>query len=236
MNEPDGSMPDVGVNFLYDGATGAILNTYHHPEPQAGAIFGMGSAACRPATLAATPRADLYTPGGRPERQVQGPGPRLRHDRRPSAFSSTLSFALLDDPTPAPAGNFGAGYAALGNLVDQTGKVRNELLVGAGTSGQPGNPELVNDIHIFDPLKSEVLQSIADPDAEPGKPLRRRSRDARRPQRRRVGSTSWRRRSRGTARPGSRHRAASTSCAATTRSRCRRRPLATATATGGGAA
>ena len=42
MNDPDGSMPDVGVNFLVDGASGAILNTYHHPEPQAGAIFGSG--------------------------------------------------------------------------------------------------------------------------------------------------------------------------------------------------
>lgn len=64
-----------------------------------------------------------------------------------NAFTSTVNFALLDDPTPAPGGNFASGYAAVGNLVDQTGKFRNELLVGAGHLGEPGNAQLVNDIH-----------------------------------------------------------------------------------------
>ena len=169
MNHPDGSMPDVGVNFLYDGATGAILTTYHHPEPQAGATFGTPVGGLPVGDLGGdTTRADVYIPAVTQNDRFKGQGRGYVMSGDLNAFSSTLNFALLDDPTPAPGGNFGGGYAALGNLVDEPGKFRNELLVGAGHLGEPGNAELVNDIHVFDPLKSDVLQSIVDPDAEPG--------------------------------------------------------------------
>ena len=169
MNNPDGSLPDTGVNFLYDGASGAILTTYHHPEPQAGATFGTGIAGLPVGDLGGdTTRADVYLPAVTQNGTYKGQGRGYVMSGDLNAFTSTVSFALLDDPTPAPGGNFGAGYAALGDLVTQTGKFRNELLVGAGHLGEPGNAELVNDIHVFDPLKNEVLQTIADPDAEPG--------------------------------------------------------------------
>ncbi|HEV2785751.1 MAG TPA: integrin alpha, partial [Solirubrobacteraceae bacterium] len=169
MNDPDGSMPDTGVNFLYDGATGAILTTYHHPEPQAGATFGTGVGGPPVGDLGGdTTRADVYIPAVTQNGVYKGQGRGYVMSGDLNAFTSTLNFALLDDPTPAPGGNFGAGYAALGDVVTQSGKFRNELLVGAGHLGEPGNAELVNDIHVFDPLKSDVLQTIVDPDAEPG--------------------------------------------------------------------
>ena len=169
MNAPDGSMPDAGVNWLYDGATGAILTTYHHPEPQAGATFGTGIAGLPVGDLGGdTTRADVYLPAVTQNGRYKGQGRGYVMSGDLNAFTSTLNFALLDDPTPAPGGNFGAGYTALGDIVTQPGRFRNELLVGAGHLGEPGNAELVNDIHVFDPLKGDVLQTISDPDAEPG--------------------------------------------------------------------
>lgn len=169
LNAPDGSMPDVGVNYLYDGASGALLSTYHHPEPQAGATFGSPLGGLPVGDLGGdTTRADLYIPAVTQNGRFKGQGRGYVMSGDLNAFTSTLNFALLDDPTPAPGGNFGGGYAAVGNLVDEPGRFRNELLVGAGSLGEPGNAELVNDIHMFDPLKNEVLQSIVDPDAEPG--------------------------------------------------------------------
>lgn len=169
MNDPDGSLPDVGVNFLYDGATGALLTSYHHPEPQAGATFGTPVGGLPPGDLGGdTTRADVYIPAVTQNGIFKGQGRGYVMSGDLNAYSSTLNIALLNDPTPAPAGNFGGGYAAAGDLVAQSGKFRNELLVGAGHLGEPGNAELVNDIHVVDPLKSEVLQSIVDPDAEPG--------------------------------------------------------------------
>lgn len=169
LNAPDGSMPDVGVNYLVDGASGAILTAYHHPEPQAGATFGTPIGGLPVGDLGGdTTRADLYIPAVVQNGRFKGQGRGYVMSGDLNAFSSTLNIALLDDPTPAPGGNFGGGYAAVGDLVAQSGKFRSELLVGAGHLGEPGNAELVNDIHLFDPLKADVLQSIVDPDREPG--------------------------------------------------------------------
>jgi hypothetical protein len=38
-----GTIPDVGLAFAVDGASGAILDTYRHPEPQPEALFGFSS-------------------------------------------------------------------------------------------------------------------------------------------------------------------------------------------------
>ena len=169
MNNPDGSLPDVGVNWLYDGATGAILRSYHHPHPQAGATFGSGLGGLAVGDLGGdTNRPDAYVPAVTQDGTYKGQGRGYVMSGDLNAFTSTVNFALLDDPTPAPGGNFSSGYAAVGNLVDQTGKFRNELLVGAGHLGEPGNAQLVNDIHIVDPLTGDVLQTIADPDQKPG--------------------------------------------------------------------
>jgi hypothetical protein len=37
---PNPAFGDAGASFLVDGATGTVLATYEHPEPQMGAVFG----------------------------------------------------------------------------------------------------------------------------------------------------------------------------------------------------
>jgi hypothetical protein len=83
------------------------------------------------------------------------------------AFSSTVNFSILNDPNPSPGGNFGGGYTAVGNVVDESGQFRNELLIGQSNLGEPGNPDLIGAVHFFDPLKAQVLQTIRDPDLSP---------------------------------------------------------------------
>ena len=167
-NNPDPSLTDAGVNYLIDGATGAVLYTYAHPEPQQGAIMGSGISGLPVGDLGDTGRPDVFLPAVTQSNLFKADGRGYVMTGALAAFTSTINFARLNDPTPAVAGNFSAGYAAVGNVVAQTGKFRNELLVGAGHLGEPGNAELVNDIHFFDPLKEEAIQSITDPDAEPG--------------------------------------------------------------------
>src|SRR5262245_26436838 len=38
----DADAEDCGIVYLFDGATGALLQTFHHPVPSAGAWFGYG--------------------------------------------------------------------------------------------------------------------------------------------------------------------------------------------------
>ena len=187
MNNPDGSLPDAGVNWLYDGATGAILRSYHHPRPA-----GRRDLRLRPRWPRGRrprrrhpDRPDVYIPAVTQDGTFKGQGRGYVMSGDLNAFTSTVNFALLDDPTPASGGNFGSGYAAVGNLVDQTGKFRNEVLVGAGYLGEPGNAQLVNDIHIVDPLAGTCCRRSPIP-IRARQPLRRGPHDARRPQRGRA--------------------------------------------------
>ena len=168
VENPDPAFVDVGVNFLIDGATGAILYTYQHPQPQAGAVFGSAVGGPPVGDLGDTPLPDVYLSAVTQDGQYQAEGRGYVMTGNLAAFSSTINFSLLNDPTPAPSGNFGGGYSAVGNLVNEPGKFRNEVLVGQGHLGEPGNADLLSDVHFFDPLKAQPLQSIADPDQNPG--------------------------------------------------------------------
>ncbi len=168
MDNPDPAFADAGVDFLVDGRTGAVLYTYQHPEPQAGAVLGSSIGGPAVGTLGDSPLPDVYlsavTQNGR--FKAEGRGYVMSGDIK--AFTSTINFSLLNDPTPSPAGDFGAGYTAVGDLVTGPGVFRNELLVGQGSLGEPRNDELLSDVHFFDTGKSVALQSIADPDQNPG--------------------------------------------------------------------
>jgi hypothetical protein len=165
---PDPAWVDVGVNYLVDGATGAILYAYQHPEPQAGAVLGSSLGGPAVGNLGDTPLPDVYLSAVTQNGRYQAEGRGYVMSGNVAAFSSTINFARLDDPTPSPSGNFGGGYSAVGNLVDQPGLFRNELLVGEGGLGEPGNEDLLGDVHFFDPVKAQALQSIPDPDQSPG--------------------------------------------------------------------
>ncbi len=168
---PDPAFFDVGVNMLVDGKTGAVLAIYQHPEPQAGSIFGF-TLHNEPAAgdLGSTPLADVFIPAMRQNVDFTAQGRGYVMNGNFKAGANGTNFAQVNDPTPQSGGNFGVSSAGIGNLVsDEAGAPRNELLVGAFGPHNPGtNPDIINDITIFNPVTERALQTITDPDQQPG--------------------------------------------------------------------
>ncbi|MBW3652491.1 MAG: integrin alpha [Actinobacteria bacterium] len=168
---PDPAFFDVGVNMLVDGRTGSVLAIYQHPEPQAGSIFGFTlHNEPAPGDLGSTPAPDVFIPAMRQNVDFTAQGRGYIMNGNFKAGANSLNFAQLNDPTPVSGGNFGVSSAGVGNLVsDEEGAPRNELLVGAFGPHNPGtNVDIINDIHIFNPVTERVLQTIPDPDQQPG--------------------------------------------------------------------
>src|SRR5689334_3416807 len=70
------------------------------------------------------------------------------------------------DPTPHPSEDFGTSSAGIGDVF---GDSRNELLIGAYGPHNPGtNTDVINDVHIFDPIHEVSLLDIPAPDQQPG--------------------------------------------------------------------
>jgi hypothetical protein len=170
LHAPDPAFGNAGVAYLIDGATAAILHTYVHPEPQAGANFGgtfehtiaagdMGDTGLPDVQLGAPNQNARYTAGGRS----------YVMDGNFKASASLLTIARLDDPTPDPTEeNFGGSSAGVGDLVGGAATPANELMV--GESGPRVGPVNVEgrpiDIHFFNPSLEQPLQSVQDPDAQ----------------------------------------------------------------------
>lgn len=164
LQSPNADRYDIGVAVLLDGATGALLHTYLHPEPQAGSIFG-ATISNQPAAgdLGDTDLPDVYLPavGQNVQFRGQGRGYVLNGGR---VTPDTITLATLNDPGPQASGGFGTSSAGVGDLV---GDPRNELLVGELSSqSPPQNPNTVSDVHIFDPRTEQALQTIEDPDQQ----------------------------------------------------------------------
>jgi hypothetical protein len=164
LRSPTAERFDIGVALLLDGATGALLHTYLHPEPQAGSIFGF-TISNQPAAgdLGDTLLPDVFLPAVGQNLRLRGQGRGyIMNGSRTSPDSITL--ATLTDPTQQASGGFGTSSAGVGDLM---GDSRNELLVGELSShSPPQNPSTISDVHIFDPLTEKVLQTIADPDQQ----------------------------------------------------------------------
>jgi hypothetical protein len=168
---PDPAFFDVGVNMLVDGRTGSVLAIYQHPEPQAGSIFGF-TLHNEPAAgdMGSTTLPDVFIPAMRQNVDFTAQGRGYVMNGNFKAGANGTNFAQVNDPTPQSGGNFGVSSAGVGNLVsDAEGAPRNELLVGAFGPHNPGtNADIVNDIAIFNPLTERALQTVVDPDAQPG--------------------------------------------------------------------
>ena len=163
----DDSDVDSGVAYLFDGATGALLTTYQDPEPQREAYFGFtfhGEPA--PGNLGGGPEPDVFLPAHNQNAAftAQGRGYVMNGDP-----SGTPALSVLNDPTPATGSAFGISSSGLGDVAPGDATPANELLVGAFGPNSPGiNPEVRNDVHIFNAATETALQSIADPDAQRG--------------------------------------------------------------------
>ncbi|HEV3376184.1 MAG TPA: integrin alpha, partial [Thermoleophilaceae bacterium] len=96
---------------------------------------------------------------------AQGRGWVLNGDFR-FGGANHYEIAQLDDPTPSKIANFGTSSAGVGNVA---GDSRKELAIGAYGPHAPQIVEdVISDVHIFSPLTEEVLQTISDPDQQPG--------------------------------------------------------------------
>lgn len=164
---PDPAFFETGVSFLVDGATGAVLTIYNHPEPQPNALFGYTtrqSFALGDLFGLNTAVPDLVLPGVFQNAQNRS------QSGRAYIFNGDFTDAFinrgqLNDPTPTPFERFGVPTEGVGDLVpDSTGK--NEVLVG-NFSSQGGRPDGQSDLHFFNPAGEQVLQTISSPDPQP---------------------------------------------------------------------
>lgn len=170
--EDAGAIPDAGMAFVVDGATGMTLDTYRPPDPQSEGLFGFanysGPAIGDVGGNDLLP--DIYMPaiGQTLQLAEQGRGYVFNGSDQGSHLISTLA-----DPTPVKFGNFGTTTVGVGNVagpevgLDNT---RKELLIGnfgpqdSNAIGGSG----VNDVSFFSPLTDQALQTLGDPDKQLG--------------------------------------------------------------------
>jgi hypothetical protein len=159
---------DVGAAFAVDGRTGRILDIYNHPQPQQTSIFAFSNynqPALGDAGSSTAP--DVYQGAMIQDVQfrAQGRGWVLSGDFR-SGGANHYEIAQLDDPTPSKIANFSTSSAGVGNV---DGDQRKEVAIGAYGPHAPQIVEdVISDVHIFSPLTEQVLQTINDPDRQPG--------------------------------------------------------------------
>jgi FG-GAP repeat len=165
----DFGMMDAGVVPLFDGKKGTVLITYHHPEPQPASLFGFTNYN-QPAIgdVGQTAAPDVYEPAMRQNNPYTGGGKGyvMNGAFRQSGSPNSISFSTMVDPTPHPSEDFGTSSAGIGNVF---GDARNEILIGAYGPHNPGtNTDVINDVHIFDPIHETSLLDIPAPDQQPG--------------------------------------------------------------------
>lgn len=166
-------MEGVGRVIEIDGETLSTVQTTDYPEPAPGASWGQaqnGTVFPAIGDVFGTAAPDFYVPdiqwGGRFAAQGRGFVINGQPSQQGSTFFGQIP-ARLSDPTPQNSEQFGLSAAGFGDVggVD----TRPEIMVGAIGPHNPGtNPNIVNDVHIFDPTTGLALQSIQAPDAQPG--------------------------------------------------------------------
>lgn len=160
-------MFDVGVVYLVDGASGAIVYVYQHPEPQPASIFGFTNYN-QPAIgdVGASTLPDVYEAAMRQNDRftADGSGYVMNGQFKLGGSPNAISFATFRDPTPYASGNFGTSSAGIGNVA---GDSRNEILIGAYGPHNPGtHPGVLGDVHVFSALTERALQTLRDPDRQ----------------------------------------------------------------------
>ncbi|MDP8910363.1 MAG: integrin alpha [Chloroflexota bacterium] len=157
---------EAGLVWLVDGATGAMLRRYDHPEPQDAALFGytVGTMSTAIGDVAGSALPDIYAPAvGQVVREVgQGRGYVLNGDW----LDSTPLLARVDDPTPHRGENFGTPASGIG---DVTGDGRNEIFVGVAGPWVPGdNLTFTGHALVVEPATGAIRLQFDDPDQQVG--------------------------------------------------------------------
>ncbi|MBW3652493.1 MAG: integrin alpha [Actinobacteria bacterium] len=157
---------DIGVNLMIDGATGAIVRTYRHPDPDPGSIFGF-TIYNQPAigNAGSTPVPDVYLPAaGQDTDRYRGEGIGFLMNGASVVSGNTVDLQRFRSPNPTAGRSFGTSAAGVGNLVDGP---ENEILIGEfSTHNPPQNDRVIGEVSFFDPVTGNPLQTIADPDQQ----------------------------------------------------------------------
>lgn len=172
----DFGMWDVGVALLVDGATGTVLATYRHPEPQPASLFAFsnynqpaigdaGSGTNPDSYQAAMRQNNPFTGGGR--------GYVMNGNFLQTGSPNGISFSTLSDPTPNPSEDFGTSSAGVGDIAGAETSpeldTHTEIMIGAYGPHNPGtDPATINDVHIFSPINERELQRFDSPEQQPG--------------------------------------------------------------------
>ena len=158
---PNPAYFEEGASFLIDGATGAVLYIYNHPEPTANALFGFTTGQ----TFAVGDLGDTSAPDA-VIAAFQDVGGKAQAGRA-YVFSGTytanfIMFALMDDPKPQTFARFANPTEGVGDLVPET--PRNEVLTGHFTAVQTaGQSDTLTDANFMNPVNAQNLQTITDP-------------------------------------------------------------------------
>jgi hypothetical protein len=151
---------DVGVAVAIDGATGAVLQTYRHPDPDTGSIFGF-TITNQPAVgnAGGTAAPDIYLPApGQDTDEHRGEGMGFMLNGAFLVTGNNVDLQRFRSPKPYTGLNYGATAAGVGNVAGDS--VFNEILIGAF----PGRG--VSHVAFHDPITGAALQTIDDPDAQ----------------------------------------------------------------------
>ena len=170
INAPQASLADAGVNFLIDGATGTILSTYEHPEPQPGAVFGSQFTQPAVGNLGDSALPDLFIPAAGQNTSVLRGGRGYVLNGNFKTGVTSVNMSRIDDPTPHAAENFAYASVGVGDLVGGADAPANEILTGSEGPffGLAPRESVINDVHFYNGFTGRVLQTIEDPDRQGG--------------------------------------------------------------------
>jgi hypothetical protein len=160
--EPNGCNEGQGRMYTFSGATGALLQRFDDPSPQAGATFGFQDAApLSPGDVNGDGRADVFANG------FAQNGPTGEGEGRAWVFNGGTGALLytLPDPTPEVGGQFGWSLAR----TDYNGDATPDLYVGQSPHHVAGAIES-GGTYVFDGRDGSVLKALELPpgDVQPG--------------------------------------------------------------------
>jgi Ca2+-binding RTX toxin-like protein len=163
----------VGAAFLFNGATGANINTpggsaITSPEPQKLSQFSGSFNGGRPVgDLGASTSPDILLPAALQNGQLTDEGKLWAFNAVGGGGGATGSwqFASITDPTPQVGGNFGGSFTGVGNVVDGLAAPANEVLV-AGFHFDPftETTDDPSDLHFMNVQSGRDLMAIPNPD------------------------------------------------------------------------
>ncbi len=160
---PDPANYEEGACFLYDGATGSILQVYTDPQPQPNTLFGFTTGEQFPVGdvgESALPDVIFGSWNDSGSKTQAGVGWVFSGN----VASNQPNFARIDDPTPKTMARFANPVEGVGKLVGGSA-VGNQVMAGdfsnVPTTGMADTNTTVN---FMVPQNNQSLQTIQDPD------------------------------------------------------------------------